>query len=93
MKVNSIFYFILISYIYSETNITLSDESNIDLTEYFGVQLASFIDPNNHLNFIYCTQRIINYINKELYSIGGFDGDPWYKVFEIGKNGTMIVVY
>ena len=36
---------------------------------------------------------VINYINKDLYTISGFDADPWNKVFEIGKNGTMIVVY
>ena len=94
MKLNSIFYFILISYIYSKTNFTVND-IKIDPEGPSGFPLASVIDPNNNLIFIYCSERIytINYINGQQNSSGRFENDNSLTSFEIGKNGSMIVIY
>ena len=94
MKLNSIFYFILISYIYSETNITVN-YIKIEPEASGGQPLATLIDPNNNLIYIYSVDRIytINYINGEQDSNGGFEYSDRLRTFEIGKNGTMILIY
>ena len=96
MKLNSIFYFILISYINSSTLIYLYDDITISPANWHGGALASLIDPNNNLNYIYCAQRIyiVNYINNDQSTFGGFESsDSLLRSFEIGGNGTMIIIY
>ena len=96
MKLNSIFYFILISYINSSTLITISDDIIIPPDEWHGGALASLIDPNNCLNYVYCDQRIysVNYINNEQKTFGEFESaNSLLRSFEIGGNGTMIIIY
>ncbi len=95
MKLNSIFYFILISYINSSL-ITISDDIIISPTESHGGPLASLIDPNNNLNYIYCAQRIysVNYINNYITIFDEFESaNSLLRSFEIGGNGTMIIIY
>ena len=96
MKLNSIFYFILISYINLSTNITISDDINFDPTENHGKPISALIEPNNNSYFIYCFEKIfiIDYINNVKKTFKGFHSYHfWHRSFEIGKNNSMITLF
>ena len=69
------------------------NDIKIDPEAGFGEPLATLIDPNNNLIFLYCAEKIytINYISGQKNSIGGFEYGDFISSFEIGKNGSMIL--
>ena len=94
MKLNSLFYFILISYINSSTIITISDDIHFSPTEYECHPLSALIEPNNYFLYCYEVIYIIDYITNETKTSNGIPSDiDSFRSFEIGKDTSMIILY
>ena len=100
MKLNSILYFILISYINSSKMITYNDGDLIDPDTGELIPLSAFIDSNNNLCYVFFVEAMFsfNYINNDindyvqLYSTLSLQESESLRSFEIGKNPSIIIL-
>ena len=94
MKLNSILYFILISYINSSTIITISDEFSFSSSHSYRIPFSELIESNYNSYFIYCFDKIfiLDYINNDQKQLLWPNNYNWYRSFEIDKNTSIIYV-
>ncbi len=94
MKLNSILYFILISYINSSEMI----EYNVGPDTGELIPLSAFIDSNNNLYYVFFFETIFsfdyinNYYDERLTSTLSLQESESLRSFEIGKNPSIIIL-